>query len=69
MLAAAAVSVAVGPGRLSLDHVLFAGTRFGSLLHGWSGLFIALGLGLAGGIGQLVLFFRPGKSETRADAF
>ena len=68
VLAAAAVAVAVGPGRLSLDHVLFAGTRFGHLMSGWSGLFIALGLGLAGGIGQLVLFFRPGKSETRVDA-
>jgi len=68
VLAAAAVAVAIGPGRLSLDHVLFSGTGFGHLLHGWSGLFTALGLGLAGGFGQLVLFFRPGKSETRADA-
>ena len=68
VLAAAALAVAVGPGHLSLDHVLFAGTRFGHLMSGWSGLFLALGLGLAGGIGQLVLFFRPGKSETRADA-
>jgi len=68
VLAAAAVVVAVGPGRLSLDHVLFAGTRFGHLLHGWSGLLIALGLGLAGGIGQLVLFFRPRTSEADAAA-
>ena len=28
-------------------------------LHGWCGLLIAAGLGLAGGIGQLVLFYRP----------
>jgi len=68
VLAAAAVAVAVGPGRLSLDHVLFAGTRFGHLLHGWSGLLIALGLGLAGGIGQLLIFYRPGKSEAGATA-
>jgi hypothetical protein len=25
-------------------------------------------LGLTGGIGQLLIFFRPGKSETRATA-
>jgi putative oxidoreductase len=64
VLGAAAVAVAVSPGRLSLDHLLFTGTRFAHLLQGWSGLFIALGLGLAGGIGQVVLFFRPRKSET-----
>ena len=29
------------------------------LLHGWWGLLIAAGLGLAGGIGQLVIFCRP----------
>jgi len=68
VLAAAAVAVAVSPGRLSLDHVLFAGTRFGHLMSGWSGLFIALGLGLAGGIGQLLIFYRPGKSEAGATA-
>jgi len=68
VLAAAAVSVAVAPGRLSLDHLLFAGTGFAHLLRGWSGLLIALGLGLAGGIGQLMLFYRPGKSEAGATA-
>ncbi len=68
VLAAAAVSVAVAPGRLSLDQLLFAGTRFAHLLHGWSGLLIALGLGLAGGIGQLLIFYRPGKSEADATA-
>ena len=68
VLGAAAVAVAVGPGRLSLDHVLFDRTILAHLLHGWPGLFIALGLGLAGGIGQLVLFFRPGKSEANAGA-
>jgi putative oxidoreductase len=68
VLAAAAVSVAVAPGRLSLDQLLFDGTRFAHLLHGWSGLLIALGLGLAGGIGQLLIFYRPGKSEADATA-
>ena len=68
VLAAAAVSVSVAPGRLSLDHLLFAGTGFAHLLRGWSGLLIALGLGLAGGIGQLMLFYRPGKSEAGATA-
>jgi len=68
VLAAAAVSVAVAPGRLSLDHLVFAGTGFAHLLRGWSGLLIALGLGLAGGIGQLMLFYRPGKSEAGATA-
>jgi putative oxidoreductase len=59
VLATAAVAVAVAPGRLSLDHVLLGGTRLAPLLHGWSGLSIALGLGLAGGVGQLMLFYRP----------
>ena len=29
------------------------------LLHGWWGLAIAVGLGLAGAIGQLAIFYRP----------
>ena len=69
VLAAAAVAVAAAPGRLSLDHVLFDGTRLAPLLHGWPGLLIALGLGLAGGIDQLVLFYRPGKPEADGTAF
>ena len=68
VLAAAAVTVAVAPGRLSLDHVVFDGTGLAPLLHGWPGLLIALGLGLAGGIGQLVLFYRPRTSEADAAA-
>ncbi len=60
ILAVAAVAVAtIGAGRYSLDHLLFANSSFGVLLHGWWGLVIAVGLGLAGGIGQLVIFFRP----------
>lgn len=55
VLAVAAIAVAaLGAGRYSLDALL-----------GWSwlgraaGAAIAVGLGLFGGIGQLVLFFRP----------
>ncbi|MGB0877052.1 MAG: DoxX family protein [Mycobacterium sp.] len=60
VLAVAAVAVAtIGAGRLSLDYVLFSGTGFYDLLHGWWGLLIATALGLAGGIGQLVIFHRP----------
>lgn len=60
VLAAAAVAVAaLGAGRYSLDHLLFAGSGSYHLLHGWRGLAIALGLGMAGGIGQLAIFYRP----------
>ncbi|WP_299565226.1 DoxX family protein [uncultured Mycolicibacterium sp.] len=60
VLAASAVGLAAtGAGRISLDHLLFSGTGCYNLLHGWWGLLIALGLGLAGGIGQLVIFYRP----------
>ncbi len=60
VLAAAAVSVAAtGAGRYSLDYLLFSGSSDYHFLHGWRGLAIALGLGLAGGIGQLAIFYRP----------
>ena len=66
VLAVAAVALAgLGAGRFSLDHALFSGTDFYDFLHGWWGLLIAAGLGLAGGIGQLVLFWRPPQ---KADA-
>ncbi len=65
VLAGSAVALAaVGPGRYSLDHLLFSGSGAYHLLYGWRGLAIALGLGVAAGIGQLVLFFRP---PARAD--
>lgn len=58
VLAVTAVSVAaMGAGRFSLDSALSW-----TWLAGWSGLAIALGLGLAGGIGQLLLFYRPRSS-------
>ena len=60
VLAVSAVAVAtIGAGKLSLDYLLFSGTGFYDLLHGWWGLVIAAVLGLAGGIGQLGIFYRP----------
>jgi putative oxidoreductase len=60
ILAVSAVALGgLGAGRFSLDHVLFSGTGAYDFLHGWWGLLIAAGLGLAGGIGQLALFYRP----------
>ena len=60
VLGVAAVAIAgTGAGRYSLDGLLFHGSSFYHLLHGWCGLVIAVGLGLAGGIGQLLIFFRP----------
>ncbi|MGU3654637.1 DoxX family protein [Mycolicibacterium sp. A43C] len=63
VLAVAALAIAgTGPGRYSLDHLLFPDTGW---LSGWAGLAIAAGLGLAGGIGQLVIFFRPPSTTSR----
>ncbi|MBI3690426.1 DoxX family protein [Mycolicibacterium psychrotolerans] len=60
VLAAAAVAIAAtGAGKYSLDYLLFKGTSVYPWLHGWCGLLIALVLGLAGGIGQLAIFYRP----------
>ncbi|HYO04915.1 MAG TPA: DoxX family protein [Mycobacterium sp.] len=60
ILAVTAVAVAgVGAGRLSLDYALFHTTGVYDYLHGWGGLLIAVLLGLAGGIGQLAIFYRP----------
>ncbi|BBZ08709.1 doxX subfamily protein [Mycolicibacterium doricum] len=60
VLAAGAVAIpAIGPGRLSLDYALFHGTAMWDVVQGWWGLVIALALGLGGGIGQLVIFYRP----------
>ena len=60
VLATAAVAVAtLGAGKLSLDYALFRNSGLYDLLHGWWGLVISLALGLAGGIGQLVVFWRP----------
>ena len=60
ILAAAAVAIATtGPGQYSLDWLIF-----GHNWHdGWHGLFGSLLLGLGGGLGQLVLFFRPPATQ------
>jgi DMSO/TMAO reductase YedYZ molybdopterin-dependent catalytic subunit len=56
VLAVSAVAVAtLGAGRFSLDWLIFGH----NWLDGWAGLLISAGLGLAGGIGQLVIFYRP----------
>ncbi|OBA82016.1 DoxX family protein [Mycobacterium sp. 1164966.3] len=61
VLAVTAVVVAtLGPGRLSLDRLLFGD---GLWLTGWKGLLLAVGLGLAGAVGQLVIFYRPPVKE------
>jgi putative oxidoreductase len=66
ILAVSAVSVAtIGAGRFSLDYALFHTSSFYEFLHGWWGLLISAGLGLAGGIGQVVIFWRPpAKADT-----
>ena len=60
ILAVAAAAVAgIGAGRLSLDYALFGDDAFYQWLHGWYGLSVALILGIVGGAGQLLLFYRP----------
>ncbi|BBZ41106.1 DoxX family protein [Mycobacterium conspicuum] len=63
VLAAAAVAVAtLGPGKLSLDYAIF-GERY--WLYGWNGLWLSAGLGLAGAIGQLLIFYRPPAKQAQ----
>jgi putative oxidoreductase len=60
VLAVAAASLgALGAGQFSLDRLLFGDTALYDYLHSWWGLLIALGLGLAGGMAQLAIFYRP----------
>jgi putative oxidoreductase len=64
VLAASAVAVAtVGAGRFSLDYAIFGH----DWCAGWTGLLISVVLGLAGGIGQLLIFYRPPVPSTQAD--
>ena len=66
VLATAAVAVATfGPGRYSLDQVIFGCCGWQT---GWCGLAIALGLGLAGAVGLLLIFYRkpPAKVDETA---
>jgi putative oxidoreductase len=56
VLAVSAVCVAtLGAGKFSLDYLVFGK----NWMDGWQGLLISLALGLAGAIGQLVIFYRP----------
>ena len=56
VLAVSAVAVAtLGAGRLSLDWLIFGK----NWLDGWQGLGLSVVLGLAGAIGQLLIFYRP----------
>jgi putative oxidoreductase len=56
VLAVSAVVVAMlGPGKLSLDGLIFGH----NWLDGWWGLLVSVVLGLAGAIGQLLIFYRP----------
>ncbi|MBV9350039.1 MAG: DoxX family protein [Mycobacterium sp.] len=56
VLAASAVVLAtLGAGKYSLDWLIFGHNWF----DGWAGLLISLLLGLAGAIGQLLIFYRP----------
>src|SRR4051812_35152193 len=60
ILAVTAIAIAtIGAGQLSLDYALFHTSGLYDYLHGWWGLLIAVLLGLAGGIGQLAIFYRP----------
>jgi putative oxidoreductase len=64
VLALGAIAVAAtGAGRISLDHVLFSSTPVAPLLTGWWGLLVCAAVGLAGGIGQLAIFYRPAPSN------
>src|ERR1700723_3261386 len=62
VLATGAVVVAtLGAGRDSLDWLIF-GYNWGA---GWHGLLISLLLGLGGGVGQLLLFYRPSVKQAQ----
>ncbi|MGW4365848.1 DoxX family protein [Nocardia takedensis] len=60
VLAVGAVAVAtLGPGRISIDDLLVGAER----IDGWWGFGIAVVLGPAAGVGQLLLFYRPPAPE------
>jgi putative oxidoreductase len=56
VLAVGAIVLAMlGAGRLSLDQLIFGQ----NWLDGWPGLLLSVLLGLAGAVGQLLIFYRP----------
>ena len=58
------VCAILGPGRVSLDAELEIAHR----LDGWTGMWIALLLGVGAGAAQLLLFYRSPKPDPDADA-
>jgi putative oxidoreductase len=63
ILAVTAVAIATtGPGRLSLDYLIFGKHH---VLDGWHGLLISLVLGIGGAFGQLALFYRPPVAQAK----
>ncbi|MEV0355563.1 DoxX family protein [Nocardia sp. NPDC050697] len=61
VLAVSAVAVAtLGAGRISLDQLFFGADA----PDGWFGL-VAAGLGVLGGVAQLVIFYRPDAEQPR----
>lgn len=60
VLAVSAASLgAIGAGSISLDRALLRHAGIAPLLHGWDGLLIAVVVGLAGGVAQLLACYRP----------
>lgn len=61
IVATTAVFIAwLGPGEYSLDHAF----GIDESLNGWTGLLIADVLGVAAGIAQLAIFYRPPAAES-----
>lgn len=62
VLSVTAVGVAtLGAGKYSLDWLIFGH----NWLDGWAGLLLSLLLGLAGAIGQLLIFYRPPVKQSQ----
>jgi putative oxidoreductase len=60
IIAVCSVIGILGPGEWSLDHALF-GWRD---VHGWAGLALSTGVGVAAAVGLLVVFWRPPVKTT-----
>ena len=54
------VAAIVGPGEYSIDH----GLGIAGDLDGWTGLWIALIVGVGSGVAQLMLFYRPSAARS-----
>ena len=60
VLAGSTAAVALmGPGKYSVDWLIFQGTDIEAALSGWDALVFAVGLGVLAGVGQLLACFRP----------